>query len=102
MLFSHSGLVMSRRRGAVVIMAPLSSTALESSGEVWTSWTMVWVRIWWWSVVAGLGSWLWSEGGVSVDERWDCGEEARVLGGGGDGVCARLYGLCRCGGFGPY
>ena len=32
-----------------------SSTALESSGEVWTPWTMVWVRIWWWSVVGGGG-----------------------------------------------
>jgi hypothetical protein len=33
MLFSHSGLVMGRRRGAVVIIAPLARTALESSGE---------------------------------------------------------------------
>ena len=42
-LFSHSGLVSMRRRGVVFIKAPLSSTALESSGEVWTSGTMVWV-----------------------------------------------------------
>ena len=34
-------LVSRRRRGAVVIMAPMSSMALESSREVWTSWTMV-------------------------------------------------------------
>ncbi len=44
MLSSHSGLVRSNRRGAVVIIAPLSSTALESSGEVRMSWTMVCAR----------------------------------------------------------
>ena len=44
MLDSHSGEVMSRRRGAVVIMAPLSRTALELSGEVWISCTNVCVR----------------------------------------------------------
>jgi hypothetical protein len=41
---SHSGVVVSRRLGAVVIMAPLSRTALGSSGDVWTSWTTVWAR----------------------------------------------------------
>jgi hypothetical protein len=35
MLSSYSGFVKRRRRGAVVIMAPLSSTALESSGEIY-------------------------------------------------------------------
>ena len=34
MLDSHSGKVMRRRLGAVVIIAPLSKTAFESSGEV--------------------------------------------------------------------
>ena len=50
MLDSHSGEVMRRRLGAVVIMAPLSRTALESSGEVWISWTNVCVRasVWVW------------------------------------------------------
>ena len=67
MLSSHSGFVKRRRRGAVVIMAPLSSTALESSGEIWTSWSMVWVRTWWWS---GGGEWQWmivEIGGRGID-----------------------------------
>jgi hypothetical protein len=73
-------------------MAPLSSTALESSGEIWTSWSMVWVRTWWWS-----------GGGVSVDDRWDCGEgDDRLLCEVGDGVGVWLYGLWRRGGSGPY
>ena len=40
----HKGVVVSRRLGAVVIMAPLSRTALGSSGDVWTSWTTVRTR----------------------------------------------------------
>ena len=44
MLASHSGLIVKCRRGALVIMAPLSSTALASSGDVWTSCTIVWTR----------------------------------------------------------
>ena len=49
MLDSHSGEVMRRRLGAVVIMAPLSRTA---PGEVWISWTNVCVRasLWMWSL----------------------------------------------------
>ena len=35
---------MSRRRGEVVIIAPLSITALGSSGDRWTSSTIVWAR----------------------------------------------------------
>ena len=44
MFDSHSGVVMSGRHGALVIMTPLSRTALGSSGDVWTSWTIVWAR----------------------------------------------------------
>jgi hypothetical protein len=36
---------MRRRRGVVVIMAPLSMTALGSSGERWTASTIVWERM---------------------------------------------------------
>ena len=52
MLDSHFGEVMRRRLGAMVIMAPLSRTALESSGEVWMSWTNFCVRasLWMWSL----------------------------------------------------
>jgi hypothetical protein len=35
---------MRRRRGVVVIIAPLSMTAFGSSGERWTSSTIVWER----------------------------------------------------------
>ena len=37
------------------------------------SWAMIWVRMWW-SVFGGLGLSLWSEEGVSMGKRWDCGE----------------------------
>ena len=61
MLASQSGLIVRSRRGAVVIMAPLSRTALASSGDVWTSCTMVWARAWLcvavlWLVLFGSGS----------------------------------------------
>ena len=40
-MFSSQGVPSRSLRGDVVIMAPLSTTALGSSGEVWTSSTSV-------------------------------------------------------------
>ena len=71
MLFSQAGLVRSRRRGAVVIIAPLSRTAFESSGEVWMSWTMVWARACL-SVGCGVVSSS-SDEDVSGSGWWGCG-----------------------------
>ena len=83
MLFSQTGLVKSRRRGAVVIIAPLSSTALESSGEVWTSWTMVWARAYL-SVGCGLGSSS-SDEDVSGSGWWRWGVGGGGMADGGEG-----------------
>ena len=60
MLASHSGVIVRCRRGAVVIIAPLSNTALASSGDVWTSCTIVWARAKRLGAASGLlssGSW---------------------------------------------
>ena len=60
MFASHSGLIVRCQRGAVVIMAPLSSTAFASSGDVWTSCTIVWARASRFGAGSGLlssGSW---------------------------------------------
>jgi hypothetical protein len=44
MLVSYSGFIMRKRRGAVVIIAPLSRTVFESLDDVRASCTIVWTR----------------------------------------------------------
>ena len=70
MLDSHSGEVMRRRLGAVVIIAPLSKTAFESSGEVRISCAIVCPR-------ASLCSY--SGSSMSSGDEWcdDCGDGER-------------------------
>jgi hypothetical protein len=68
MLDSHSGEVMRRRLGAVVIIAPLSKTAFESSGEMRMSCAIVCPR-------ASLCSYSWTS--MSSADEW--------FGDGGDG-----------------
>ena len=68
MLDSHSGEVMRRRLGAVVIIAPLSRTALESSGEVRISCAIVCPRA---SLCSCSGSSMSSGEDVWYD---DCGD----------------------------
>jgi hypothetical protein len=95
MLASQSGLLVRRRRGAVVIIAPLSRTALASSGDAWTSCTMVWARAW----LCVVGLWLvsfgsWSDGGegacggalFDVSGRWGWGAVVGVVTGRGCGA----------------
>ena len=88
MLTSQSGLIVRRRRGAVVIIAPLFRTALASSGDVWMSSTIIWARAW--LCVAGL--WLVLFGSWSDGSEWACGFGAgvRCSMSGGDGVGVRL------------